>query len=70
MGSSTSKDVSHITKFDGTNFPLWKLGCWLLMEQHDLIAVVDGSRPLPAEVTHVSLNLMRYTHSISSISRL
>jgi hypothetical protein len=76
MASSISKDINHIVKFDGRNFPLWKLGCWLMLEQHNLIPVVDGSETIPNEVrqfhvckivyeliTHVS-NLRQWTQTV------
>ena len=42
----TSRDVGHVVKFDGTNFPLWKFQICLTLTQHDFI---DGSSkpPLP-----------------------
>lgn len=47
--SSTLREVSHIAKFDGTNFPLWKLGLWVLLEQHNLIELVTGTSKIPSE---------------------
>ena len=44
---NTSKDVSHIAKFDGQNYSLWKLGLWVLLEQHNLIDIVTGDYPIP-----------------------
>ncbi|KAI9562445.1 hypothetical protein GHT06_009877 [Daphnia sinensis] len=49
MASSISKDVNHIVKFDGSSFPLWKFGCWLLLEQQNPIQIVDGRETLPEE---------------------
>ncbi|EFX64403.1 hypothetical protein DAPPUDRAFT_334238, partial [Daphnia pulex] len=46
---STLREVSHIAKFNGQNFPLWKFGCWLLLEQHQLVKIVNGQERLPAE---------------------
>lgn len=48
--ASTSKDVGHISKFDGTNFPSWKYGIWMFLEKNRLIPVVDGSETQPTEV--------------------
>lgn len=42
-------DVSHIAKFEGQNFSLLKFGCWLLLEQHNLIKVVTGEETIPPE---------------------
>jgi len=39
---ATSRDTSHIPKFDGTNFPSWKFGIWMLLERHRLTEVVLG----------------------------
>ena len=44
------RDVGHIAKFNGQNFSLWKFGCWLLLEQHNLVKVVNGEEPIPVEV--------------------
>ncbi|EFX63412.1 hypothetical protein DAPPUDRAFT_335496 [Daphnia pulex] len=46
---STLREVSHIAKFNGQNFPLWKFGCWLLLEQHQLVKIVNGQERLPVE---------------------
>jgi hypothetical protein len=51
---SNSKDVTHIAKFDGQNYSLWKLGLWVLLEQHDLIKLVTGDEAIPATVKHFS----------------
>jgi hypothetical protein len=55
---STTRDVSHIVKFNGQNFPLWKFGFWILLEQHDLVKVVNGEETKPAEVLKVNLNYL------------
>ena len=53
MSASTSRvdGVSHITKFNGSNFPLWKLDLWVLLEEHGLIKIVTGDTKIPEEVT-------------------
>ncbi|KAI9562434.1 hypothetical protein GHT06_009864 [Daphnia sinensis] len=43
---NTSKDVSHIVKLDGQN-SLWKLGIWVLLEQHNLIDIITGDYTIP-----------------------
>ena len=48
--TSTLREVSHIAKFDGANFPIWKLGLWVLLEQHNLIEIVTGELKIPDEV--------------------
>jgi hypothetical protein len=50
MTSPTLKDVGHIAKFDGKNFPLWKFGCWVILEHHNLLPIVDGTEKKPVEV--------------------
>ena len=55
MSSTTLREVSHIAKFDGTNFPVWKLGLWVLLEQHSLIDIVTGVSGLPPEVNRLML---------------
>ncbi|KZR99563.1 Uncharacterized protein APZ42_004517 [Daphnia magna] len=49
MANNTAKDVGHISKFDGSNFPSWKYGVWMLLEKNRLISVVDGSETLPEQ---------------------
>ncbi|EFX71976.1 hypothetical protein DAPPUDRAFT_111193 [Daphnia pulex] len=49
MAVNTSKDVGHIAKFDGTNFPSWKYGIWMLLEKNRLTSIVDGSVTKPVE---------------------
>ena len=50
MANSTLRDVSHIAKFNGQNFPIWKFGCWLLLEQHGLVPIVEGQERIPVQV--------------------
>ncbi|EFX76638.1 hypothetical protein DAPPUDRAFT_322231 [Daphnia pulex] len=47
--NSAHKDVSHIAKYDGANFSLWKLGLFVLLEQNDLIDVTTGVFTLPEQ---------------------
>ncbi|EFX62946.1 hypothetical protein DAPPUDRAFT_336172, partial [Daphnia pulex] len=44
---SSSKETAHIAPYDGINFSLWKLGLWVLLEQHDLIGIVQGEELQP-----------------------
>ena len=53
MAANTSKDVGHIAKFDGTNFPSWKYGIWMFLEKNRLTSIVDGSVIKPVEVSKV-----------------
>ena len=50
MANSPTREVSHVIKFNGKNFPLWKFGCWLKLEQHNLVNIVNGTEELPEEV--------------------
>lgn len=47
----TSKDVSHVPRFDGSNFPLWKFQISLMLEHHDLMALVIGNEKQPDPTT-------------------
>ena len=51
--SFSSKDVSHVVKFDGTNFPFWKFQIFLAFEQHDLLKIVTEDETKPTLVTAV-----------------
>ncbi|EFX61180.1 hypothetical protein DAPPUDRAFT_340491 [Daphnia pulex] len=46
---TTMRDVSNIAKFNGQNLPTWKLGCWILFQQHNLVKLVIGEETLPVE---------------------
>jgi hypothetical protein len=48
--AATSSQTSHIAKYDGQNYSLWKLGLWVLLEEHNLIDIVTGEDTLPDEV--------------------
>lgn len=50
MESSSLKDIGHLTKFNGSNFPRWKCGLRLILEQHGLLDIIDGVELKPAEV--------------------
>ncbi|EFX64351.1 hypothetical protein DAPPUDRAFT_334291, partial [Daphnia pulex] len=54
MANNTAKDVGHISKFDGSNFPSWKYGVWMLLEKNRLISVVDGSETQPEQEPEVA----------------
>ena len=47
MFTLKSKDVSHIVKFNVANFPFWKFQINLLLEQHSLLGIVDGTATCP-----------------------
>ncbi|XP_032780122.2 uncharacterized protein LOC116918511 [Daphnia magna] len=46
---TTMRNVSNIAKFNGQNLLTWKLGCWILFQQHDLVKLVTGEEILPVE---------------------
>jgi len=50
MANSTAKDVSHIPKFNGSNFSSWRFGLDMLLEQHKLQGIVYRTVRIPAEV--------------------
>ena len=68
MANSSFREVSHIAKFNGKNFSLWKFGCWLLLEQHNLVGIVNGDEPFPAEV--LSLHNTNYQQMLICSSKL
>ena len=52
MAANPSRDIPHITiKFDGTNFPSWRYGIWLILEKAKLTTIVNGTEPMPVEVS-------------------
>lgn len=51
MASPTTKEISHIAKFDGTNFPSWKYGMWMFLEKNKLTNVMEGTEKRPLEVS-------------------
>lgn len=62
MSMSTSKDISHIVKFDGSNFQQWKFGCRLLLESFNLLDIVDGVEKIPAAVSYSFLSTSKLFH--------
>jgi hypothetical protein len=60
---STSKDISHIVKFDGSNFQQWKFGCRLLLESFNLLDIVDGVEKIPAAVSFFCLRVNCFNYS-------
>jgi len=49
----SSRDVRHVVKFDGTNFPLWKFQICLTLT-HDLMGIVDGNSKPPTPTVNAS----------------
>jgi hypothetical protein len=50
MANSTLREVGHIEKFNGRNFPQWKFGVWLLLEHCGLVPLVEGKEVISVEV--------------------
>ena len=49
MAVFVPKDVNYMAKFDGTNFPFWKLKLGMIFEQHDLVDIVNETEKLPVQ---------------------
>ncbi|EFX63218.1 hypothetical protein DAPPUDRAFT_268851 [Daphnia pulex] len=49
MMNSNQHEASNIAEYDGHNFSLWKLGLFVLLEEHGLIDVVTGDELIPEE---------------------
>ncbi len=47
MATLTAKDVSHVEKFNGTNFPFWKFHISLVLKQNGLMDIVTGTEACP-----------------------
>jgi hypothetical protein len=43
------KDVAHVSKFNGGNFPFWKFQIVMLLEQHKLTGITLGTEKKPDE---------------------
>jgi hypothetical protein len=70
MSVSTSKDISHIVKFDGSNFQQWKFGCRLLLESLNLLDIVDGVEKIPAAVSCHSQSTSKFFPTHVFLNRL
>jgi hypothetical protein len=51
---STHRETAHIAKYDGQNYSLWKLGLFVLFEQHNLTDLVTGEQLIPKEVENIN----------------
>lgn len=51
MENSTEHHVRHVIKFNGKNFPVWKFGFLIALQELSLSDIVDGTTPVPTEVT-------------------
>ena len=50
----STTDASHVTKFNGSNFPFWKFQVSLVLKQHDLMDVVLGKQVQPQQADPVT----------------
>ncbi len=48
MAAFNPRDVSHIPKFDGSNFSAWKFHVWLILRNNELDGIVNGTERAPA----------------------
>lgn len=62
---NSMRDVNHIAKFNGQNFPLWKLGFWILLQQHELVKIVTGEETIPVEVYYCNTHLELYDTTVN-----
>jgi hypothetical protein len=70
MASSPLKDMGHLTKFDGTNFTRWQEGLMLILEQHELLPIINGTEVKPSEVNIIIISKDGFTRkSFLSISK-
>lgn len=69
-GENISKDVSHIPKFNGKNYPSWKYGVWLLFRQHELTDIVENKVSKPEEVSSILLHSQFKTSILNGFSSL
>ncbi|EFX66661.1 hypothetical protein DAPPUDRAFT_331849 [Daphnia pulex] len=67
MATSPLKDVGHLTKFDGTNFTRWQQGLMLILEQHELLPIINGTEVKPSEI--ITDNTVKNAKAISNWCR-
>jgi hypothetical protein len=54
--AAISSQISHISKYDGHNYSLRKLGLWVLLIELNLIQIVTGEETLPDVGLLVAIN--------------
>lgn len=47
MSSISPKDVAHLSKFNGSNYPFWKFQISMIFKQFELMDIVAGKEKLP-----------------------
>ena len=55
--SFSLRDVGHITKFNGTNFSLWKFNINIVFKQYNLLDIVLGTSEQPESLTSGDVSL-------------
>ena len=56
--SFSLRDVGHITKFNGTNFSLWKFNINIVFKQYNLLDIVLGTPEQPESLTSGDVSLV------------
>jgi hypothetical protein len=51
MSSFSPKDVAHLCKFNGTNYPFWKFQVSIVLRQFELMDIVTGKEKKPAQTS-------------------
>ena len=51
MSSFSPKDVSHVCKFNGSNYPFWKFQISMVLRQFDLMEIANGKDKAPAPIS-------------------
>lgn len=64
MASSPLKDIGHLTKFDGINFTRWQQGLMLILEQHELLQIINGTEVKPSEVKIILISKDGFTRQV------
>ena len=55
-GNFSAKNFYRISKFDGSNFSLWKFQLKLVLENHGLVELVEGIDLLPSAIALLADN--------------
>ena len=56
MATLTAKDVGHVEKLSGTNFPFWKFQISFVLRQHGLMDIVLGKEACPIQISITTLS--------------
>ncbi|EFX77244.1 hypothetical protein DAPPUDRAFT_321466 [Daphnia pulex] len=66
MTPNPTKEMSHVAKFDGTNFQFWKFQITFLLEQHELIEIVTGVSTAPVPEINASTQAVKNSAAIKT----